>query len=118
MEEIVLVYTTWPDAETAQAAAEEAIEARLAACANILAPMRSIYRWAGEIQRQAETPMILKTRMSCAPALRNLLLSRHPYDVPCVAALAVRQNASNTDFLAWIEEETRPPRQVSDNKAV
>jgi periplasmic divalent cation tolerance protein len=118
MDEIVLVYTTWPDAETAQAAAEEAIGARLAACANILAPMRSIYRWAGDIQRQAETPMILKTRMSCAPALRSLLLSRHPYDVPCVAAVALHQNASNTEFLAWIEEETRPPSQVQVNKPV
>jgi periplasmic divalent cation tolerance protein len=118
MEEIVLVYTTWPDAETAQAAAEQAIEARLAACANILAPMRSIYRWSNDIQRTAETPMLLKTRMSCASPLRDMLLTLHPYETPCVAAVSLCQDASNTDFLAWIEEETRPLAPAPDDTTV
>ena|SRR5579872_7552251 len=109
MEEIVLVYTTWPDAETAQAAAERAVEARLAACANILAPMRSIYRWEGKAQHAAETPMLLKTRRSCADALRDLILAAHPYDIPCIVTLPLMGEASNTEFLSWIEAETDQP---------
>ena len=61
MDELVVLYTTWPDAETAEAFARRAVEERLAACANVMAPMRSIYRWDGEIQSEVEIPMLLKT---------------------------------------------------------
>ena len=107
MEEIALIYTTWPDAETAQAAGEKAVEARLAACANILAPMRSIYRWEGQIQHEPETPMLLKTRMSLSGPLRDMLKGLHPYEVPCIVVCPLLKIGSNTDFLAWIEEQTR-----------
>ena len=45
MDELLILYTTWPDAETAEACGRAAVEEKLAACANVLAPMRSIYRW-------------------------------------------------------------------------
>ena len=61
MSEAILVYTTWPDAETAGAAAAGAVEARLAACVNMMAPVASVYRWEGEIERAVETPVIFKT---------------------------------------------------------
>ena len=109
MEEIVLVYTTWPDAETAQTAAEQAVQARLAACANILAPMTSVYRWEGQARQAVEVPMLLKTRRSCTEALRELLLAAHSYDIPCIAALSLIRDASSAAFIDWIEEETRPP---------
>ena len=106
MEEMALIYTTWPDAETAEAAAEKAVEARLAACANILAPMRSIYRWNGEVQREAEVPMLLKTRMSLSGTLRDMLKGLHPYEVPCIVVCELLKTGSNTDFLIWVEEQT------------
>jgi periplasmic divalent cation tolerance protein len=106
MDEMLLVYTTWPDAETAQAAAEAAIEARLAACANILAPMHSIYEWKGRIEREAEIPMLLKTRSACMPSLRALILRGHPYDTPCVIALPLIAAGSNPEFLHWIKQQT------------
>ncbi|HVY34647.1 MAG TPA: divalent-cation tolerance protein CutA [Caulobacteraceae bacterium] len=109
MEEMLLVYTTWPDAETAQAAGLAAVQARLAACANILAPINSIYCWKGAAAQHAETPMLLKTRRSCAPALRELILARHPYETPCFIALAPSPDASNSEFLRWIEEQTDEP---------
>ena len=107
MDEIVLLYTTWPDAETAEQAAEAAIEAGLAACANILAPIRSLYLWNGALERQDEHAMLLKTTASVAPALRDLILERHPYETPCVLELPVRAEGSNTAFLAWIDGQTR-----------
>ena len=114
MEEMALIYTTWPDAETAEAAAEKAVEARLAACANILAPMRSIYRWDGQVRRETEVPMLLKTRMSLSGTLRDMLMRLHPYEVPCVVVCPLLKTGSNTEFLAWIEEQTREAIQPAD----
>jgi periplasmic divalent cation tolerance protein len=106
MADVVLLYTTWPDAETAEAFAAEAVAERLAACANVLAPMRSIYRWKGAIDRSDETPMILKTSKAAAGALKDLLLARHPYETPCALALPVASEGSNRDFIEWIVAET------------
>lgn len=108
MEEMLLVYTTWPDAETAQAAGLAAVQVGLAACANVLAPMRSIYVWKGAPTQHDETPMLLKTRGSCAGALREMILACHPYETPCYIAVTLDQEASNTEFLHWIKEQTTP----------
>ena len=109
MNESVILYTTWPDAETAEAFAAMAVAERLAACANILAPMRSVYRWQGAIERAAEVPMLLKTTISAAPALRDLVQDEHPYDAPCILALPVNTAASGAPFLDWIESEVSNP---------
>ena len=104
--ETVLVYTTWPDADMAEAVAAEAIAERLAACANILSPMRSIYRWEGAVDRAAEVPMLLKTSAEASERLRDFIVAKHPYDVPCVVAVPVSASMSNPAFLAWIARET------------
>jgi periplasmic divalent cation tolerance protein len=106
MDEVTLVYTTWPDAETAAAAAEAAVGAELAACANVLAPIRSVYRWKGMVERASETPVLFKTTAAAAPGLRALLLARHPYELPCVLALPVDAAGSHPAYLAWIGQET------------
>ncbi len=98
----MILYTTWPDAETAQAAGAEAVAERLAACANISAPMRSIYRWEGAIEQATEVAMTLKTTALSAPALRDLLFSRHPYDLPCIVAVDIDANASSAAYLDWV----------------
>ncbi len=104
--EFLLLYTTWPDAEKAAVAGRAAVEARLAACANVFAPIRSIYRWEDRIEEAAEVAMTLKTTAQAAPALRALLLARHPYDLPCIVAMPLDAAASHADFLAWIRVET------------
>ena len=105
MDECVILYTTWPEPETAEAAGRAAVEAKLAACANLLAPMTSIYRWQGEMQRECETPMLLKTTRAASARLRDFLIERHPYDMPCVVALGCDPEGSNPDFLRWVGEE-------------
>jgi periplasmic divalent cation tolerance protein len=107
MDEVVLLYTTWPDAETAEAAAEAAVRAGLAACANILAPIRSLYLWRGALQREAELAMLLKTTGSAAADLRDLILRLHPFETPCIVAIPVAVDGSNIEFLAWIADQTR-----------
>ena len=105
MDEAMILYTTWPDAETAQAAGQAAVEAKLAACANVLAPMTSIYRWQGVMAQASETPMLLKTTAGAAERLKEMILARHPYEAPCVLALRVEAAGSSPAFIQWIGEE-------------
>lgn len=105
MDDLIILYTTWPDAEMAQALGRTAVERKLAACANVLAPMRSIYRWEGEVQTEAETPMLLKTTAGAAERLRALILEHHPYDTPCIIALKTDSPLCNPAYLFWAHGE-------------
>ena len=106
MDDLIILYTTWPDAETAEAFGRLAVEERLAACANVLAPMRSIYRWEGVIQNEGETPMLLKTTISVVDRLGRLILKYHPHETPCVVALGVNPLYCNPKYVAWAQRET------------
>jgi len=106
MDRITLLYTTWPDADTAETAARAVVGEGLAACANILGGGVSVYRWEGAVERAAETVMILKTGATAAPALRDRITELHPYDLPAVIALPVEPSASSAAFLAWVEQES------------
>lgn len=105
LDEAVLLYTTWPDAESAETFAAEAVADRLAACGNVLAPMRSIYRWKGAVERALEHPLLLKTSRTSASALVERLNERHPYDLPCALELELGR-ASSTPFLRWMIDES------------
>jgi periplasmic divalent cation tolerance protein len=105
MDDIVILYTTWTDADTAERAAQGAVEAGLAACANILGPMTAIYRWQGQVERAGEVVMILKTGTARAAALTESLARGHPYETPAIVAIPVLASASWAPFLLWIAEE-------------
>ncbi len=107
MENVVLLYTTWPDAETARGAAETAVASRLAACVNILGPMTSVYRWEDMVETSAEIPVLFKTTADQAEALKTLILARHPYDLPAIVAWPAG-DASHTPYLAWVAAQTAP----------
>ncbi|HEX8233035.1 MAG TPA: divalent-cation tolerance protein CutA [Caulobacteraceae bacterium] len=117
MPHIMLLYTTWPDAESAEAAGAEAVAERLAACANILQPMQSIYRWQGAVERTGEIPMLLKTTAEAAARLREFLAARHPYETPCILALPVDPAASHQPFASWIAEQASVPAAGEDAAA-
>lgn len=106
MSRIMLLYATAPDAATARAIGAALVEARLAACVNVLGPVRSVYRWRGKVEEAEETAFLVKTTEIQAPAARDLILARHPYDTPAVLALPVNAQGSNTAFLAWVAAET------------
>ena len=105
MDELVILYTTWPDAETAEACGRAAVDEKLAACANVLSPMRSIYRWQGEIQVETEIPMLLKTTTAAAARLREHILRYSPYDVPCILALPIDLANCNPGYAVWASGE-------------
>ncbi len=105
--DVVLVYATCPAGDTAETIGAALVEARLAACVNILPGMTSIYRWEGKINRDAETVMIIKTTATRSEAVIAAVRARHPYTNPALLVLPVR--GGSPDFLAWIAAETAAP---------
>jgi periplasmic divalent cation tolerance protein len=77
----------------------------LAACANVLPGVTSVFRWQGEVQEDGETALILKTRSELVEPLTKRVKELHSYDCPCVVALPIA--GGNPDFLQWIADETR-----------
>ena len=100
------LYTTAPDAQTAQAIAQAVVEARLAACANIIPGMRSVYRWKDAIETAEEVVAIFETTIALAEEACALILRHHPYETPCVVSLPVGAAGSNPAYLAWLAGET------------
>jgi periplasmic divalent cation tolerance protein len=78
---------------------------RLVACAQHLAPIRSIYRWDGSIHDDREVRVALHTRASLVQQIIDRTRREHPYEVPCVLALQVE--AGNPDYFQWVVSETR-----------
>ena len=99
-----IVYVTAADAVEATRIAGAVVEERLAACANLLTGMRSIYRWQGGIVEDEEAVLILKTREALLEPLIARITALHSYDCPCVVAWPL--HAGNPPFLHWIAEET------------
>ena len=81
------------------------VEKRLAACGHLVDPVRSVYRWQGEVHDEPEARVALHTRRSLVPAIVARTTELHPYDVPCVLALPV--TGGNPEYLAWVLAETR-----------
>ena len=105
---IVFLWIPCPDPACAERIGGEAVEKRLAACANIVPGMRSIYRWKGELQRDEETVLVLKTTADRSKALTDLVVASHPYEVPAVSILPVV--AGHATFLDWVRRETSEER--------
>lgn len=103
MGEIVLLYTTWPDAGSAEAFARKAVSERLAACANIFGAARSVYRWNEEVEAADEVAAVFKTTADAVPAFRERLLAEHPYETPCLLATRVDRSLSDPDYASWLE---------------
>lgn len=102
--ELALIYTTFPDVESAKEIGGHLVAERLAACTNILPGMISVFRWEGEIATEGEVAMIVKTRRDLVDAVTAAVVEKHPYDVPAVVALPV--SGGSKPFLDWIGEET------------
>lgn len=100
----VLIYATFPDAESAETVGRHLVEAGLAACVNILPGMISLYRWEGNVARDNECVLIIKTRAGMAEAAVAEGTRLHPYDTPAFLTLAVEGGAP--DYLAWLVQAT------------
>jgi periplasmic divalent cation tolerance protein len=100
----LLVLTNLPDRAAAERLADNLVEKRLAACVNILAPCRSVYRWKGALQHDEEHPMLIKTTLERYPALEAAIRTGHPYELPEI--IAVRIERGLPAYLDWVSLET------------
>jgi periplasmic divalent cation tolerance protein len=100
-----LVLTTVGEEADADALARLLVEERLAACVAIGAPMRSVYRWKGAIERSTERQLTIKTTTARLPALEKRLAELHPYELPELLVIDVAQGSEA--YLAWMAAVTR-----------
>jgi len=104
----LLVITNLPDRAAAEKLAEALIHKRLAACVNILAPCRSIYRWKGAVQHDEEHPVLIKTTGERYAALEAAIREAHPYELPEIVAVPIERGLPA--YLDWVATETTLPR--------
>ena len=103
--DVVVILTTVATGSQGEEIGRTLVEERLAACVNVLAPMTSIYRWHGAVERESEQQMIIKTTRGRVPALQLRLAALHPYELPEFLVLAVTD--SSADYFEWVRTETR-----------
>lgn len=101
---LLVVLSTFPNAENARQIGTIMVESQLAACVNLCPKMESIYRWQGQVERAEEVLAIFKTSSTAYPVLEQRLRELHPYDVPEIVALHPEQ-VSGT-YLEWVLQET------------
>jgi len=95
------------NAQQAETIAQSLVSEKLAACVNIVSPIRSIYRWKGEVQTETEHMMIIKTRANLVAKVEARVRELHSYEVPEVIALPI--DAGSKPYLDWIFESTDAP---------
>lgn len=93
--------------ESAESLARAIVDARLAACVNIVGGVRSVYRWQDAVQADDEALLLVKTADDRFEALKRFVLAHHPYELPEI--IAVKLSAAHTPYLAWVLENSRPP---------
>lgn len=107
MKEILVVLTNCPDEASAERIARALVEGRLAACASLMAPAVSIYRWEGEVEEAEEIPLFVKCTRERYAQVEAAIRELHPYTTPEIIALPVV--AGFAPYLRWVDEETQPP---------
>ena len=101
----VLVMTTLPAAADADAFAHTLVDARLAACVNVLPQMDSVYRWEGQVSRDGERQLLIKTSRLRVAALWDQVRKLHPYDMPEFIVLPIVDG--HDAYLRWVGDSTR-----------
>ena len=104
----LLVFTNLPERAAAERLAEALVAKRLAACINILAPCRSVYRWHGAVQHEEEHPVLIKTTRAAYAELEAEIRAHHPYELPEIVAVPIERGLPA--YLDWVAAETAPSR--------
>ena len=97
---MLLVLTSFPEADAAAAAARTLIEEKLAACGTVVPGARSIYRWEGKLEDNAEVLLLLKTESALYAKLEKRLAKLHPYEIPEI--IAWEPGAVHRPYAAWV----------------
>ncbi len=105
-EDVRVVLVTAPDPEVAGSLARALVAERLAACVNLVPGIRSLYRWEGEVQDDAEVLLVIKTTEGRVAPLAERVAALHPYDLPEVLALPAV--GGSAPYLDWVATESQP----------
>jgi len=105
MPQILIVFTNCPDEACANTIALALVEAKVAACVNILPRAQSVYCWQGTVESATEIPLFIKSTAANYPALEAIIRQHHPYDVPEIIALPVAHGLPA--YLNWVATETQ-----------
>jgi periplasmic divalent cation tolerance protein len=105
MTEFAIVLTTLPADAEAESLARTLVEEGLAACVNVLGPIRSVYRWEGRVEAADERQLLIKTSRARVADLQRRLVELHPYDVP--EFLVVGIETGSEPYLAWLASAVR-----------
>jgi periplasmic divalent cation tolerance protein len=103
---VVVVFSTFPSADKAAEVARTLVTEGLAACANLVGPVRSIYSWQGQVQDDTETLAVIKTTRETFDVMKARLVELHPYEVAEVIALPVE--AGHAPYLDWVAASVVP----------
>jgi periplasmic divalent cation tolerance protein len=101
-EEVVVVFTTFPDQDTARRIVQTLVDEGLIACGNLVPGVESIYRWKGKVEMSNEVFAVLKTEEARYVALQGRLKELHPYDVP--ECIMIRVSNGLPEYLRWVAE--------------
>lgn len=106
-EGFIVALTTAPDGRVARRMARTVVEERLAACVNIVGPIKSVFRWKGGVEQAAEHLLVMKTTVDCTPALGARIEELHPYETPEFLSLPAVGGVQA--YLEWIVNSVGPP---------
>jgi periplasmic divalent cation tolerance protein len=102
---VIAILTNLPDSDSAFNLARELVHLRLVACANVLAPATSFYRWEGKEEQASEYPVLLKTAEERYTEVEAAIRRLHPYSVPEIIAWPITRGLP--EYLDWVERESR-----------
>lgn len=101
--DIILLYTTFPDQTTAEKICAALVQERLVACVNIHSPIKSMYWWKGQLENSNEISAYLKTTAEKFVPVRERLKALHPYEVPCLMEIPI--DRVNPAYAQWLKTE-------------
>tara|TARA_R100001143_G_scaffold63588_2_gene72818 strand:- start:75167 stop:75526 length:360 start_codon:yes stop_codon:yes gene_type:complete len=113
-----LVYVTTKDREEARKIGAAMVEEKLAACANIIDGMESIYRWEEKVETGKETVLILKTTYNNITKLTRRIKELHSYDVPAIVSINLAEQEGNAEYLNWVVHSVLKPIQSDEDSFI
>ena len=106
MKDIVLLYVTCKNTEEARQIAKDLVQSKIAACANIIPAIESIYEWDGVLQQDTETLLLVKTTAARSEDCQSRIKNIHSYTTPCILGLNI--GSGNNDYIEWLARQTLP----------
>jgi periplasmic divalent cation tolerance protein len=104
MSEYIIVYSTFKNLGQAERIGKTLVEAGLAACANIMPEIRTIYKWKGKVEQGLEVPMMIKTRKKHFKKLEAEIKKLHNFEIPCIISWEIDKGSK--EYLGWLKEST------------